>query len=113
MAGKSICTAIGNIVRDPETREVGQTTVTKFTVAFTPHPKADTVFLDCECWGDNGVRIGEHLGGGEPIFVSGGLNVNNWEDKDGNKRSKVFLKVTDWSFTGGKKAERAPEPAGF
>lgn len=105
----NVITIMGNMTSDPETREVGQTSVTKFTVANNPHPKADTVFIECECWGDRGARIAEFFGKGRPIAVTGKLNVSNWENSEGQKRSRFFIKVDDWSFVGKKDDAPAPE----
>jgi single-stranded DNA-binding protein len=37
-----------------------------------------------------------------PILVDGRLRQSSWEDKDGNKRSKVIISVEYFNFCGGK-----------
>ncbi|MCX5651270.1 MAG: single-stranded DNA-binding protein [Planctomycetota bacterium] len=38
---------------------------------------------------------------GKPIFIEGRLKLDSWEDKDGQKRSKLRVVVDDFQFVGG------------
>lgn len=98
-------TVAGRLTRDPETREVGGTSVTTYTVAVSEKFKTkagedrETVaYIDCESWGRQGEVIAQYVAKGDPLLVSGRLRQDNWEDKDGNKRSKLKVAVDKFEF---------------
>lgn len=91
----------GNLTRDPEIRSVGNgATVANFTVATSRNYKKkdgtygkETAFVDCEAWDSGAVKVGETLSKGSSVLVSGLLKSDSWEDTEGNKRSKLKLRV--------------------
>ena len=94
----------GNLTRDPETRDIPlgdkSTTVANFTVAVSRYYKKKdgeteqaTEYLDCEAWDSGAVTIGKILHKGDPVLVEGSLKKESWEDKEGNKRSRVKVRV--------------------
>lgn len=96
----------GNLVRDPETREVEvsgrKTKVVNFTVAVSRFFKKangerdkDTVFIPCEAWDTGAERIGLILKKGDPVLVEGSLKTENWE-KDGQKHSRTKVRVANF-----------------
>ena len=58
--------------------------------------------MDCVCWGKRGEFVGEYFVKGQQILVSGKLQLDTWEDDEGNKRSKHKVNVFDVSFVGTK-----------
>ena len=107
---------LGNMTRDPETKPVGGSSVTSFTLATNRKYKTaageqreDAAFIDCESWGKQGEVIAQYFGKGKPILVEGEIRQDNWEDKEsGGKRSKLKVSVTGFSFVGGKQEGDAP-----
>lgn len=97
-------TVAGRLVRDPENKQAGQSNVCKFTVASDTGFKDNksTLFLDCEAWGARGAAIAEYFSKGSKIVVGGELQQQNWEAKDGGKRSKVVLNVSQFTFVDSK-----------
>lgn len=101
---------LGNMTRDPETKPVGGSSVTAFTLATNRRYKTaageqreDAAFIDCEAWGKQGEVIAQHFNKGKPILIEGEIRQDNWEDKEsGAKRSKLKVSVTGFSFVGGK-----------
>jgi single-strand DNA-binding protein len=91
----------GNLTRDPETRMVGpERTVTAFTIAHNMRYKTqegemreEVTFVDCETWGRQGELAAQYLTKGALTVVEGGLRQDNWTDKEGQKRSKLKLRV--------------------
>jgi len=85
----------GRLTRDPETRNVGNTSVTKFTVACDRNFKKndewqkETTVVDCEAWGRQGEKIAA-AGKGAPVVVEGRLKQESWE-RDGKKQSKLLV----------------------
>lgn len=88
---------VGNLTADPIIREVGSTTVSKFTVATNRTIKRGETkesvgtFLMCEAWGSIN-KIIENWKKGDKIQFSGELEQQNWE-KDGEKRSALVCRV--------------------
>ncbi len=58
----------------------------------------ETTFVDCEAWGRTAETMGKYLSKGRPVFVEGRLRLNEWEDRDGNKRSKLLVVVDTFTF---------------
>lgn len=104
----------GNITRDPETRTTpGGASVTGFSVAVnrtfrdsSGEQKESVSFIDCSAWGKAGEIIAQYAKKGSGILVSGRLDQRSWEDKDGQKRSRVEIVVEDFNFLGSADSNR-------
>lgn len=108
---------MGNLTRDPETTSVGGTSVTKFSIAVNERFKTrdgeqreNTHFFDCEAWGGTGDVVANYFPKGKQILLEGSLQQDTWDDKDGNKRSKVKIRVDRVHFTGRKDDSGNTEP---
>lgn len=91
----NIFMAIGRLTRDPEIRYTpnGKAT-TKFGLAVNKsYRKADgeevktPLFVNVITWGKVAENVSNFLHKGSKVAVNGSLQSNNWEDKDGNKRT--------------------------
>ncbi len=89
----------GNLVADPICRftKTG-TAVTEFTIADTPRKKVGddwvdgtTLFLKCTVWRQQAENVAESLRKGDLVTVTGKLGQENWEAKDGTRRSAVVV----------------------
>lgn len=90
--------ALGNVTNEPEIKQVGENEVAKFSIAVNGFK--DTVeYFDLEWWKPNGAMA--YVAKGTPVFVEGELQTQKWE-KDGQKRSKIVVKVRTLQLTGGK-----------
>ena len=100
---------VGNITRDPELRSTPSgTQVCGFSVAVNRNyrdgsgeQKENVSFFDCSAWGKSGEIIAQYAKKGSGILVSGRLEQRSWEDKEGQKRSRVEINVEDFNFIGG------------
>ena len=100
---------VGNITRDPELRSTASgTQVCGFSVAVNRNyrdssgeQKENVSFFDCSAWGKSGELIAQYAKKGSGILVSGRLEQRSWEDKEGQKRSRVEIVVEDFNFIGG------------
>lgn len=100
---------VGNITRDPELRTTPSgTQVCGFSVAVNRNykdnsgeQKENVSFFDCSAWGKSGEIIAQYAKKGSGILVSGRLEQRSWEDKEGQKRSRVEIVVEDFNFVGG------------
>ena len=96
---------MGRLVRDPELRRTGSgIAVASFRVAvdrdFAPKDggerKAD--FIDCVAWRQTGEFISKYFTKGRMIVVDGRLEMRDWPDKDGNKRTSAEIVVANAYF---------------
>ncbi len=58
-------------------------------------------FIDCDIFGKRAEAMAKYLGKGQAVFIEGRLRLDQWEDKQGQKRSKLKVVVTDFQFVGG------------
>ena len=105
-------TIMGRLVRDPELRRTGSgVAVASFRVAvdrdFAPKDggerKAD--FIDCVAWRQTGEFISKYFTKGRMIIVEGRLEMRDWTDKDGNKRTSAEIVVANAYFGDSKRDE--------
>jgi single-strand DNA-binding protein len=98
---------MGNLTRDPELRTLpnSQTQVCDFSLAVNRRWKdaggadrEEVLFIDCAAFGKTGQTIGENLTKGRPIHIEGRLRLEQWEQEDGQKRSKIRVVVEQFRF---------------
>jgi single-strand DNA-binding protein len=92
----------GNLVREPETKLVGQRTLIKFSIAENQRIKdangnwADGApsYYDMNFWTEKPDYWLKRLGKGVSVLCRGNFKQDKWE-KDGQKYSKINFTVTD------------------
>ncbi len=108
---------LGRCTAKPELKRINDTVdLVKFSIACNEYRKSgddtikDTHFFDCEAW-DSGARvIAEQVNKGDLLAISGKLRQSTWQSTDGTGRSKVIIRVGN--FTIAKRAfSEATEPA--
>ena len=89
---------MGRLVRDPELRRTGSgVAVASFRVAvdrdFAPKDggERETDFIDCVAWRQTGEFVSKYFTKGRMIIVNGRLEMRDWTDKDGNKRTSAEI----------------------
>lgn len=93
MAGINTVVLSGNLTRDPELKVLPSgLAVCELGLAVNGYvpkkgPKVD--FFDVVCFGKVAEAVGEYLGKGSHICLSGRLEQQRWETDDGQKRNKV------------------------
>lgn len=103
----------GNFVRDPELRSTKTgVDVLEFVIAVNESYKRKdgtlekkACFVNCEAWDSGAKRISEYFKKGDPILVTGALRMDNWETKEGEKRSKLKVRVSAFEFMNRRKKE--------
>ena len=98
-------TIMGRLVRDPELRRTGSgVAVTNFCVAVDRDYVAKdggerkTDFINCFAWCSTGEFIAKYFTKGRMIVVDGRLEMRDWTDKDGNKRTSAEINVDNAYF---------------
>ncbi|MDA1044951.1 MAG: single-stranded DNA-binding protein [Verrucomicrobia bacterium] len=120
---------MGNLTRDPEVRYIPSgTAVAELGVAVNESFRnregqevENTVFVDVIVWARQAETCGEYLSKGSPVFIEGRLQLDQWENKDGEKRNKLRVRADRVQFMGspkrtaeyqdGGKSEEHPAPS--
>ena len=124
---------MGNLTRDVELKhtpnnqavaEIGLAVNRRFKTRDGEN-REETTFVDCEAWGRTAEIMSQYLAKGRPVFVEGRLKLDQWQDKDGNNRSKLRVVVESFQFVdsrggegggggsgGGYSSAPASQPAG-
>ena len=120
MANYNKVILMGNLTRDPQlTFLPSQTPVVEFGLAVNRRwrdqqgqQREDTCFIDCRCYGKQAETINKYLSKGRPVLIEGRLQLDQWEAKDGSKRSKHRVLVERFTFVdSGGQGGGAPRPA--
>lgn len=76
-------TIAGGIGRDAETKQAGNSKVTRFSVAVDDGwgDKKRTIWFDCDLWGDRGEKLAGMLTKGTKVAVSGDLSTREHNGK--------------------------------
>lgn len=119
MSGKATAQVLGRLGRDPEVRFMPDGTAkVSFSLAVSHQRKdgagnwveSDPSWIECVIWSKRGEAFARFHKKGDLAYVVGELRMDAWEDKAGQKRSKLFVKVDEWDFVGAKKADGGPAP---
>ena len=96
---------MGRLTRDPELRRTGSgVAVTSFRVAvdrdFVPKDGGErkTDFIDCVAWRQTGEFISKYFTKGRMIVVEGRLEMRDWTDREGVKRTSAEINVDNAYF---------------
>lgn len=90
---------VGRLTRDPEIRYTPNgKAVTKFGLAVNKsYRKTDgeevqtPLFVNVTAWGKVAENVANFLNKGSKVAINGSLQSNNWEDKNGNKRTSFEI----------------------
>lgn len=94
---------IGNLTRDPETKEVqnGQK-ITTFSIATNRRwitsgsdEKTSTEYHDCVAWARLAEICQQYLKKGKLVYIEGYLKTRSWTTEDGMKRFRTEVVVQD------------------
>jgi single-strand DNA-binding protein len=102
-------TLIGNLTRDPEMKENGNTKICQLRVAESNGSKSKEgpVFIDVAAFGRQAETCGQYLSKGRPVAISGRLRFREWDAKDGGKRSEHSIVADRVQFLPGGQKEPA------
>lgn len=108
MANLNKVMLIGNLTRDPEVRYTPKgTAVADIGLAINRYFQNDngerqeeTTFVDVTLWGKQAELAQQYLGKGRPVYIEGRLQLDTWQDKDGQKRNKLKIVCENMQFLG-------------
>jgi len=121
MASYNRVLLMGNLTRNPEIRYTPSgTAVADIGLAINESFKnkagetvEQTCFVDVVVWGRQAETSAEYLHKGSPVFVEGRLQLDQWENQQGEKRSKLRVRADRVQFLGapGKSTEFSAAPS--
>jgi single-strand DNA-binding protein len=125
---------MGRLTRDPEVRYGGQgepVAIAKYSLAvnrqFKRDNEPDVDFINCKALGKKGEFAEKYFKKGQMIAVCGRLQISNYEDQSGQKKTWTEVMVEDQYFAESKASfesrmknegtpgepEYTPDPEGF
>jgi single-strand DNA-binding protein len=100
---------LGNLTRDPELRytqsnmpicKIGLAVNRRFKDGQSGEWREEPTFVDVTIFGKRGEAFAKYHTKGKPAFIEGELRLDNWEDQQGQKRSKLYVVGNEWQFVG-------------
>lgn len=111
------CNIMGRLVRDPELRRTqAGISVASFSLAVERDiPNRETGergvdFIDVVAWRQTAEFVSKYFSKGRMAVVSGRLQMRQWTDDQGSKRTKLEIKANNVYF-GDSKRDGAPDVA--
>lgn len=103
---------IGNLTRDPELSETPSgVSVCKFSIAVNRRTNGDpkTDFYNITAWRGLGETVAKYAKKGNKIAVCGNIELRDYEDREGRKRTAIDIIAQDVEFLT-PKSEQTAEP---
>jgi single-strand DNA-binding protein len=110
MASLNKVLLIGNLTRDPDVRMMSNgRPVCNFGLALNRsykdaegNRKDETTFVEVESFGPRAEAVGKFFTKGRSIFIEGRLKLDQWESKEGEKRSALRVVLDSFEFVDSK-----------
>lgn len=103
----------GNIGKDAESRFLPNgDPVVSFSVGVKSGygDKATTTWARCAMFGKRAESVSSYLTKGQLVGISGEVTLREWNDKEGQKRSSLEVRVNDLTLLGKKDGQQAAQP---
>ena len=94
------CSFIGNIVRDPELRPVGASSVANFTIAvgWKSKDKEGVEWVNVNAWGKLAEIVAQYALKGTKVFVQGSMKTEKYTDKNGVEKQTTKITADKVEF---------------
>ena len=102
---------MGRLTKDPELRRTGSgTAVTSFSLACDRDFKSqsgekETDFIEVAAWKNTAEFVSKYFSKGRMAVVEGRLQIRDWTDKAGNKRTTAEVVADNVYFADSKRSE--------
>lgn len=111
MAAYNHVVLVGNLTADIELRRVPSgVAVADIRLAVSEKYKSKTgemvdkpVFVDVVVWDRQAENCAKYLGKGSSVLISGRLQMDEWQSKEGEKRTKLRIRADQVQFLGAPK----------
>lgn len=108
------CNFIGNVVRDPELRPVGQSSVANFTIAvgWKSKEKEGVEWVNVNAWGKLAEIVAQYATKGTKVFVQGRMKTEKYTDKNGVEKqtTKIEADKVELLTKSNSHSDAQPEP---
>lgn len=91
---------VGNLCKDPETRQVGDSNVCKIRLAVNEYWKdaqgqkqQRVMYINVEFWNKLADVVQQYTSKGSSIMVVGKLQLNEYQDRNGVNRSEHYIRA--------------------
>lgn len=110
----------GNLTRDPELRATaGGTQILSFGVAVNDRRRNQQTgewedvpnFVDCIVFGSRAEAVSRFISKGSKVAIEGKLRYSSWENKEGQRRSKLEVVVDEIEFLSRANGQQVTSPA--
>jgi single-strand DNA-binding protein len=99
---------IGNLTRDPQLRYTPSGTavadvgiaVNRAWTGQDGQKHEEVTFVDVTLWARQAELASEYLSKGRPVFIEGRLQLDQWQDKEGQKRQRLRVVGERMQFLG-------------
>lgn len=111
---------MGNLTRDPEVSYLPSgTAVADMGLAIDDSYKnregemvERTCFVDIKVWARQAETCAQYLSKGSPVLVEGRLQLDKWQTKEGDNRSKLRVRADRVQFLGGPRGSELSDGPG-
>ena len=112
-------TIAGGLGRDAELKFLNNgDPICNFSVADSQGRDKPTIWWSCTLYGKRAEALSQYLTKGQSVTVVGSVTEREWQDKEGNKRKSMDVRVSEIALQGGRKdsepqeeRRQAPKPA--
>lgn len=102
----------GTLGKDAEVRYLPNgDAVCNFSVADSMGKDKGTIWWNCQLFGKRAESLSQYLTKGQAVTVSGSVTEREWNDREGNKRKSMDVRVQDVALQGGRKEQQEDRPA--
>lgn len=112
-------TIAGNICKDIELRQAGNSQVANFSVATNERWKdksgtdqEKTEFHNCQMWGKQAETVAQYFKKGDPIYLKGKIVTDKYE-KDGQTRYTTKINCFSFQFVASKNQGQNQQQGGY
>ena len=105
---------IGNLTRDPElSKTPSGVSVCKFSIAVNRRTNGDpkTDFYNITVWRGLGETVAKYAKKGNKIAVCGNIELRDYEDREGHKRTAIDIIAQDVEFLTPKSEQTEEKPS--
>lgn len=112
---------MGNLTRDPEVRyipsgaavaDLGIAVNERYKDRDSGEWKEKAVFVDVTVWRRQAETCAEYLSKGSPVMIEGRLQLDQWENNEGQKRSKLKVLADRVQFLSGGQSRGGSQSGG-
>jgi len=97
-------TAIGNITRDSELKDLGDSEVLNFSIARNDRRTKEATFVDCSIWGKLAASLAPYTKKGQQVYVEGELTTREY-----NGKTYLGCRVRDVELLGNNAKQQAED----